>query len=95
MTSPNYGGDALLIAGELQIPVDARLEVFGIKTEHKWRGILHDIPTQMFFDLQDSDDVRLRMPDGQERRVFLREVTYSHEDEFTSVPISGDGTPPF
>ncbi|MFF3248945.1 hypothetical protein ACFYWY_35660 [Streptomyces sp. NPDC002870] len=95
MTSPTYHDDALLIAGELRIPVRAQLEVFGTRTSPQWRGTLDGVPTAMIYDLKDSPEIRLRMPDEQERYVHLREAAHDHEAEFTSVPISGDGTPPF
>lgn len=86
-----YQGDALLVAGHLQIPVQAEL----MAGPDVWRGSLRGVPTSRIFDLLDSDELRLCMPNGQERRVRQEPASHAHESEFTIVPISGEGCPPF
>ncbi|WP_329452805.1 hypothetical protein OG894_40645 [Streptomyces sp. NBC_01724] len=86
-----YHGDALLVAGHLQIPVQAEL----MAGPEAWRGSLRGVPTNRIFDLLDSDELRLCMPNGQERRVRQEAASHAHESEFTIVPISGEGCPPF
>lgn len=87
-----YEGDAVLGAGHLQIPVEAHLVTVD---PDGWRGSLRGVPTSRIFDLQDSDELRLTMPDGQVRRVYLEPASHAHESEFTVVPVSGDGPAPF
>ncbi|MCX5144993.1 MULTISPECIES: hypothetical protein [unclassified Streptomyces] len=91
MTS-RYEGDAVLMAGRLQIPVEAHLVTVD---PDGWRGSLRGVPTSRVFDLHDSDVLRLSMPDGQVRQVHMEQASHAHESEFTVVPVSGDGPPPF
>lgn len=82
----------MLVAGHLQIPVEAHLVTVDADG---WRGSLRGVPTSRIFDLQDSDELRLTMPDGQVRQVHLEPASHAHESEFTVVPVSGDGPAPF
>ncbi|MGW7054776.1 hypothetical protein [Streptomyces sp. NPDC054887] len=94
MTNRTYHGDALLVAGRLQLPVEADLVALGPDLE-EWRGMLRGVPTNRIFDLHDSENLRLQLPGGEERQVHEERVSHAHESEFTTVPISGDGAPPF
>ncbi|MET7647097.1 hypothetical protein ABZS83_26425 [Streptomyces sp. NPDC005426] len=91
MTS-RYEGDAVLVAGHVQIPVEAHLVT---KEPDGWHGSLRGVPTSRVFDLHDSDVLRLSMPDGQVRQVHLEPASHAHESEFTVVPVYGDGPAPF
>ncbi|MFD0021638.1 hypothetical protein [Streptomyces sp. NPDC058382] len=87
-----YEGDAVLVAGRLQIPVEAHLVTAG---HDGWHGSLRGVPTSRVFDLNDSAELRLGMPNGQVRRVHLEPASHAHESEFTVVPVTGDGPAPF
>ncbi|MEV7194874.1 hypothetical protein AB0N81_24165 [Streptomyces sp. NPDC093510] len=90
-----YHGDATLIVGEQLIEVSAHLRAYGRRDDPHWDGTLHDVPTHLIHALHDSDDRRIRLPDGQERTIWPRDVPHESEEEFTSLPISVDGLPPF
>ncbi|WP_399927009.1 hypothetical protein [Streptomyces kanamyceticus] len=90
-----YHGVATLIVGEQLIEVTADLRSFGPSDDLHWDGILHDVPTQLVYAMHDSDDRRLRLPDGQERPIWPRDIPHESEEGFTSLPISGDRRPPF
>ncbi|MFF1693695.1 hypothetical protein ACFVXC_08740 [Streptomyces sp. NPDC058257] len=90
-----YHGTATLIVGEQQIEVTADLRAFGPRDNRQWDGTLHDVPTQLMHAIEKSDDLRLRLPDDQTRPIWPRDATHAFEEEFASLPISGDGLPPF
>ncbi|MEV6757277.1 hypothetical protein [Streptomyces sp. NPDC051214] len=94
MPSSTYYDDATLIVGEQQVDVTADLEAIGPARAREWSGTLHDVPTPLIHQME-SGPVRLRLPNGEERRIWPEENTYRHEEETASVPISGDGRPPF
>ena len=60
-----------------------------------WGGILHRIPSALVNDLRSDEDVRLRLSDGQERRIRLRYASQGGDEEGVSVPFLGEGTAPF
>ncbi|MFJ7945707.1 hypothetical protein ACIQ6K_18955 [Streptomyces sp. NPDC096354] len=86
-----YQGDAVLVAGHLQIPVQAEL----MAGPDAWRGSLRGVPTSRIFELFDIDELWLCLPNGQQRRVRQEPASHAHDSEFTIVPISGEGFPPF
>lgn len=86
--------DVKLIVDEQETPVTAELEAFGPR-RNQWSGTLHDVPTEMIPAMHQSESVRLRLPNGEERTIWPDEDTYLHEAETDSVPFSGDGLPPF
>ncbi|MBT2491595.1 hypothetical protein J7E96_24315 [Streptomyces sp. ISL-96] len=96
MTNGTYEGDAILLAGEdLRLYVQADLVTYGRKADHKWGGILREVETARVYDIANSEDLRLRMPDGQERKMFVEPTYHDYEAEFTALRMEGLGTPPF
>ncbi|MFD0551550.1 hypothetical protein ACFQ0X_21965 [Streptomyces rectiviolaceus] len=60
-----------------------------------WGGILHRVPTWLAVGLPSADQVRLRLPTGQERRVRPLEIAEAIDGRDVSVPFLGEGTVPF
>lgn len=60
---------AVLLVGEEQIPVEAELGVFTPAVKLEWGGLLRGAPLRLATAIRQHDDVRLRFPGEEERRI--------------------------
>ncbi|MET9813691.1 hypothetical protein [Streptomyces sp. NPDC006355] len=59
----------VLLAGEEQVAVEAQLGVFTPAGEPEWGGLLRGVPPWLSAVMRQLDDVSLRIPGEEERRI--------------------------
>ncbi|MFF3313521.1 hypothetical protein [Streptomyces sp. NPDC002952] len=87
-------GTVMLVVGDQQLVVQADLGVLRPDPEASWGGILRNVPTRLLIDLHVYDDIRLRLPDGQERFIRPLDGIHAEDTDFTPLYFAGEGTPP-
>jgi hypothetical protein len=94
MAGPAHRDGVTLIFGEQQVAVDTVLGIFYPRQTPEWGGMLHRVPTRLLSDMHGEADVRLRLSNGEELRIHPLDALHADEEEYASVPFSGDEKPP-
>lgn len=89
MAAPRRFDDTVLLLGDQQIAVEVDVGLF-LPDGGLWGGVLRHVPERLANAVRDADDVRLRLPTGQERRI--RPLVTTNVE--TCVPFVGEGTMP-
>jgi hypothetical protein len=88
----NYQGPATLIAGESTIEVHATLSSSRSGEVRQWGGSVQTgDAAEDFFAAMEKDDVRLRLPDGQEGVVVATHTAIGSG----RLRVTGNGAIPF
>ena len=89
--SQSYEGPANLHLGDAEIAVTADLSTYRDGRFNAWEGTLHlTDAADSFHDYFEAGSATIRMPDGREATVVLRDAGYSG-----TVEIQGSSVPPF
>jgi hypothetical protein len=86
----------LLRVGAEEVDVEAWLGVFTEGQWPQWGGILRDVPVRLAAAVHHGDDVRIRLPGGQERRIHavVPSVENLEDQERIEVLFFGEGSVP-
>ncbi|MFD5031375.1 DUF4873 domain-containing protein [Streptomyces sp. NPDC058220] len=88
----NYQGPATLVAGESEIEVHATLSASLSGAVRQWGGSVQTSDAgEAFYAALDSDDVKIRFPDGREGTVVATHTAIGSG----RLRVSGSGTIPF
>ncbi|MER7900967.1 hypothetical protein ABTX62_34115 [Streptomyces sp. NPDC096046] len=93
MSGPLRCVDGTLIVGDQQIAVEADVGVF-LPDTGMWGGILRRVPAWLATSLRGAEEVRLRLPTGQVRRIRPLEATHPTGETLVSLAFVGDGAAP-
>ncbi|MBT2419549.1 hypothetical protein J7F01_15420 [Streptomyces sp. ISL-22] len=80
--------------GEEQVAVQAELGVFTPARDPEWGGLLRGVPPWLAVAMCQLDDVRLRLPGEEERRVHLVGKPVLDDQGRLVVFFRGEGPPP-
>lgn len=95
MDTHSYNEDAVIVAGDVEIPVRAQLKKrYTRERQESWSGTLfvEDASVDLY-PLHESDDLVLRLPDGREGR-FMADWTIV-DGVAGPITIRGSGRAPF
>ncbi|MFJ9729583.1 hypothetical protein ACIRP3_43380 [Streptomyces sp. NPDC101209] len=85
---------ALLIVGEVQMPVEVELAELASAGDLEWGGLLRDVPEGIAAAICRGEDARLHLPDGQEHQVHPAGTPRKDTEKRLLVPFLGEGTTP-
>ncbi|MET7458116.1 hypothetical protein ABZT03_40995 [Streptomyces sp. NPDC005574] len=85
---------AVLVVGDEQAPVEAELGELTPAGGWEWGGLLRGVPARFSAAMRQGEGARLRLPDGQERRLHPAEMPKMDSQGLLVVPFVGEGTTP-
>jgi hypothetical protein len=84
----------VLLVGEEQVAVQAELGGFTPARDPEWGGVLRGVPPRLAAAMRQLDDVRLRFPSEEVRRVHLAGNPVPDDQGRLVVFFRGEGPPP-
>ncbi|GAB2714342.1 hypothetical protein [Streptomyces bullii] len=88
---PKYDGPATIVAGDLEICVEAHLRTHTPGELSSWSGSVRADPSEDFYEVLVSNDVKIRLPDGRTGDIIPGRTTVGSG----LLPIHGTGPAPF
>lgn|GEM_PF-5443110 len=86
-----YNGPATIVAGDVEIEVEATLATSFDGALTSWAGSVEAEGGEDFYEVMRSDDVKIRMPDGSEGAIVPTHTSVGTGQ----LEVQGSGKAPF